>query len=152
MNSSFEDITKQLGEPKWYDDLGYPRYCIFNPDKISNIYACCTALLTISCQGCGREFEVAVNYTDHNFYRCFGEKMRAVAGTDNFQINKFIVPFLNTLTPEDFANAFHYGDPPNHGCIGDSMNVFDLRINQFWLRLKLDWKRYKQFEIEMEKP
>jgi hypothetical protein len=47
---------------------------------------------------------------------------------------------------------FHYGDPPAHGCVGDTMNCYDLRIVEFWVKdnpfnkvRKTDW------EVELEK-
>lgn len=32
----------------------------------------------------------------------------------------------------DDAGMFHYGDPPAHDCVGDTMNSEPVRILEFW--------------------
>ncbi len=44
----------------------------------------------------------------------------------------------------------HYGDPPVHGCVGDTMNCEDLRVLECWHREYMgDWQRYPEREGEM---
>lgn len=54
----------------------------------------------------------------------------------------------------------HYGDPPPHGCVGDTMNCMDIRIVQAWRRLPIEkvveslgdevWERVKELEVAMD--
>lgn len=45
---------------------------------------------------------------------------------------------------------WHYGDPPNHGCVGDSMNCVDSVVIEAWDRsggpLRLEWVRRPDLE------
>lgn len=40
----------------------------------------------------------------------------------------------------------HYGDPPSHGCVGDTMNCEDLEVLQVWAKENFDWERYPEEE------
>jgi hypothetical protein len=45
----------------------------------------------------------------------------------------------------------HYGDPPNHGCVGDTMNCEDISIKEFWEKprnSKREWTRRRKYEIK----
>jgi hypothetical protein len=47
----------------------------------------------------------------------------------------------------------HYGDPPAHGCVGDTMNCEDIAVIEVWHRSwerKVPWKRLKKLEGSME--
>jgi len=47
----------------------------------------------------------------------------------------------------------HYGDPPNHGCVGDTMNCIDLRVLEVWHRESFSvWQRVKLLEGAMDAP
>lgn len=44
----------------------------------------------------------------------------------------------------------HYGDPPNHNCVGDTMNCFDLEVVEAWYKDdNLQWKRKEDLEGEI---
>lgn len=44
----------------------------------------------------------------------------------------------------------HYGDPPAHGCVGDSMNCNDYRVLECWHREAMEgWRRCPEYEGEM---
>jgi len=62
MYQLYEDITKRLGEPLWYDDHGVPRYDEFHPSML-DVYADFAALSEIACQSCGRRFKVGVPWS-----------------------------------------------------------------------------------------
>lgn len=121
MNAGYEDIKKRIKEtPKWYDDNGVPRYDDFHPDLSPNIYSNHIGLFEIACQHCHQRFFVSIS-----------------AG---------VFDRLNGLAPA----KWHYGDPPIHGCVGDTMNCEDLRIVEFWTRKGTDdWKRREEFEGEI---
>lgn len=45
----------------------------------------------------------------------------------------------------------HYGDPPRHSCVGDSMNCDDLEVLQVWKKdTKSDWVRFPELEGVIE--
>lgn len=48
----------------------------------------------------------------------------------------------------------HYGDSPNHGCIGDTMNCNDLAVLEVWTKLETlgEWKRHPELEGAMDEP
>jgi len=117
MNNTFEDITDKLGEPTWYDEHGFPRYCEFHPSRTANIYGYFCVLLRISCQYCGKEFEVSITMDGIDMMRLRGEDIN-----------------------------WHYGDPPNHGCTGDSMNSEPREILECWQNTLAEWKRLPEKE------
>ena len=44
-------------------------------------------------------------------------------------------------------SKLHYGDPPIHNCVGDTMNCEDLEVLQVWSREPVaDWKRLHLME------
>jgi hypothetical protein len=127
MLRSYEDLTRRLGVPLWYDDNGVPRYDPFRPD-LCGIYARFIALAEIACQACGDRFKVAFERR-------------------NFASDKH--PWVPI--PES-VNLLHYGDPPPHGCSGDTMNCLDLRVLEFWRRdgdPLAAWRRDHDLEILM---
>ena len=42
----------------------------------------------------------------------------------------------------------HYGDPPIHDCVGDTMNCEDLVVVQAWHRVD-EWERHVELEGEI---
>lgn len=43
--------------------------------------------------------------------------------------------------------TLHYGDPPSHGCVGDTMNCEDLAVREVWVRLfPTGWERRPALE------
>lgn len=152
MNHYFDDIISKLGEPIWYDIAGFPRYCKFEPDKTSNIYATFAIYYEIGCQGCGRKFNVAASYSDFDMYENFLSKKFIKENEDKkVAISELALPWFKEQTPEQLANILHYGDPPAHGCVGDTMNCYDLRILEFWYQDNHDWQRIESLETELEK-
>lgn len=138
MNESYEDIkslTKR--KPDWFDSNGVPRYAKFKPDMCPNIYAKEVLLLEIACQDCRQKF--LVEYHDDSVFGRdeIAKRMRDWARRHRENRSEFI--------------PVHYGDPPVHGCIGDTMNCDDIRIVEFWRQNdKTDWERVKKFEREFE--
>lgn len=141
MLARYEDIRAKIKErPKWYDDNGVPRYSAFSPELCPDIYADEVILLEISCQDCGRRFLVEMSWSIH----------RKVMDRHSENFTNRIRMWLKK-EKKDWC-PIHYGDPPPHKCVGDTMNCSDLRIVEFWKRAKFDWKRLKKFEIELEEP
>lgn len=116
MNPSYSDIKKRLGEPLWFDVGGIPRYEPFHPSMCC-VYAEYVALIRITCQACGAEFIVASAVSKSNLY--------------------FLIynpkAIIELPTPTSIGD-FHYGDPPNHDCMGDTMNSEPREILEFWRR------------------
>lgn len=49
----------------------------------------------------------------------------------------------------------HYGDPPSHGCVGDTENCYDLRVVEFWEKsydrpVDIKWARHPEFEVHLQ--
>jgi len=123
MHIAYEDIVSRINEePTWYDNNGVPRYGKYSPDRCPNIYAQVTGLFLIKCQYCNKEFQV--------------------------EMHSDIFGFRSTNPP----TKWHYGDPPLHGCTGDTMNCIDIEVLEFWQRKDFgkEWKRLKSFEKKME--
>lgn len=117
MRENYDDIKSKINEsPKWYDANGTPRYAEFHPQLCPNIYADVVFLAKIACQNCGKQFDVEMHY-------------------DWFSAGRARVP-----------KKAHYGDPPCHGCIGDTMNCDDLEVLQVWQRIDHEWTRLPDLE------
>lgn len=54
----------------------------------------------------------------------------------------------NWWEPIEYPRELHYGDPPIHSCVGDSMNCEDLEILEAWSHPHglSDWKRITEQE------
>lgn len=145
MNASYDDIKKRIKEePLWYDTHGVPRYDKFHPDLCPNIYADEVILLEIECQRCGKKFFVEANWAALTF---------DITGKRIPSIKKRMMQWKRNGKKSDGWSALHWGDPPFHGCVGDTMNCFDLRIVEFWKRRKLpsfEWTRRRAFECKID--
>jgi hypothetical protein len=134
MNRDYSDITDLLGEPNWWDDHGAPRYCEFTALR-ATIYKKYVAFAEVKCQGCDRIFRAASARPE-------GEHL----------VSEWTPTKLPTASD---IGSFHYGDPPRHDdCIGESMNIYTLRILEFWERAddaKLyenPWRRRPDLEFD----
>jgi hypothetical protein len=118
MHENYEDIKKLTPEPpQWYDENGVPRYAPFEPKYCPDIYSHNVGLLLIACQACGQQFRVEMHTS------IFGSKTG------------------------HHPHKWHYGDPPIHGCMGDTMNCDDLAVLEFWHREGIgEWERMKELE------
>lgn len=126
MLRSYREITDKMGEPLWWDGNGVPRYVPFSPDA-TGVYDHAVGLVEIACQDCGKRFEVAFEYDHH---RWNGSELVAYKRPD--------------------PQTLHYGDPPNHDCVGDTMNCEDLRVLQWWEKEHLDWVRVSDMEVKID--
>ena len=118
MHENYKDILSRISElPLWFDSNGVPRYDKFDPSMCPNIYSNHVGLFLIACQYCGQKFHVEM-HSD-----IWGER---------------------TNSP---PSKWHYGDPPIHGCTGDTMNCDDLAVIEFWSKINFEWKRQKKFEV-----
>lgn len=120
MKQNYDDIRSKIAEPpRWYDEVGCPRYCDFSPKRVNNIYAEKAALLEIACQNCDQRFIVAVSQDSYSLI------MRPQMLSQGEEIT--------------------YGDPPNIGCCpaGPTMSSDIIRVIELWGRLNktLDWER-----------
>ena len=151
MLNDYSDITSRIAEPpKWYGELGEPRYCDFNP-WACGVYADEVALLLIACQACGREFNVSIEFNltqaQLRAYRegrsqgpveTLGERLSAIRDIDTSVKHGFWdVPHLN------------YGDPPRHDCIGDTMSSDTLAVVEFHRRPRSDFERVPELEFRL---
>lgn len=118
MKENYLDILSRIDEePTWFDQNGTPRYGEFHPDGCPNIYSHLVVLMRITCQACYRPFDVELH--------------------DSSWGRKELLP----------PKKWHYGDPPRHDCVGDSMNCEDIEVLQVWSRDDCgDWIRCPVFE------
>lgn len=107
MLPDYTDIIERAGTPKWYDGHGVPRYHDFHPQKLG-VYDRYAVFAEIECQSCSTPFDVGVGWDGYQF--------RGDEG--HFKLN--------------VVAKFHYGDPPRHGCIGDTMNSVPRRVIGAW--------------------
>ena len=51
----------------------------------------------------------------------------------------------------EHPQELHYGDPPAHGCTGDSMNCEDLEVLEVWRANPIEgcWHRHPELEGEI---
>jgi hypothetical protein len=130
-------------EPFWWDQNGVPRYFDHHPKLCPDIYADEVILLEVECQACQRKFPVQMSWG-------MRDKLAAVrrnAASDG------PLPTIAKLVME-YPEQIHYGDPPIHGtCSGNTMNVNDLRILEFWSRLRnadrREWARVPDLELNL---
>jgi len=118
MHYNYLDILDLTNkQPVWYDQNGCPRFAKFTPDLTPNIYTNTVVLARIACQDCGKQFVVQM-HADYWDSRC-------------------------QLPP----TRWHYGDPPIHGCVGDTMNCYDLELLEVWHRDGVKpWQRHPELE------
>lgn len=141
MLAKYEDIREKIKEePQWYDENGTPRYAKFHPDLSPDIYANEVILLEITCQDCGELFFVEMDYNVN--VKIFDRHLESFSN----RLRKWLKEEKKSWCP------VHYGDPPIHDCVGDTMNCNDIRIIEFWKRNMSGWKRIKKFEIKLEEP
>ena len=136
MKATYQDIrNKVAAEPTWFDGNGVPRYCEFGPEHLPSIYAKEAVLLHIRCQACGESFAVGLGGSPF-FGTAFSELVQ------DWQRHEH--------DPHRWG-PIHYGDPPIHGCVGDTMSSIDVEIVQFWQRGGAhEWARVPEFEIALE--
>jgi len=122
MHENYEDILSRIDEPpKWYDQNGTPRYGDFVPHSCPNIYSSQVGLFKIACQYCHQHFTIEMH-------------------SGLFDSRQYCPP-----------SKWHYGDPPTHDCVGDTMNCDDLAVIEFWVKnTELIWRRAKEFEVRID--
>lgn len=166
MHHDYRDITDLVAKlneirgpllaairPLWWDEHGCPRYQPHHPKLCPDIYAHEVVLLLISCQSCGREIPVQMSMSN-------SDQIRAMVTTEWSIYRHGKTPettrVMPTLADSVRRGTIHYGDPPAHDgdngeyChAGCTMNVWDLKVLEFWSRTSGDWGRVAELEIEL---
>lgn len=122
MKNNYPDIRDLTpAKPMWYDSNGVPRYRQFTPDMLPSIYAVACCLLSIECQVCKEPFRVALEQ-------------------EFFDTDKFVRMIAD--------HSMCYGDPPNHGCVGDTMNSELICVEEVWTKPDFHtWSKYTIPEV-----
>ena len=135
MKHDYPDIRELTNAaPLWWDRNGTPRYRKFHPDLCPSIYAEQVGLFEIECQNCSARFLVE----DHSDIP-----------PDPFGLDPLAMRV---------ADDWHWGDPPHHGCMGDSMNSVPRRVVEFWrtrdmeTRIMGKWARVSALEFVIPTP
>lgn len=132
MHNDYRDILKRINEkPVWYDPNGVPRYDRFHPHMLPDIYCQEAVLVEIKCQDCGEIFLVGASY-DRLTDILKGQT------TVRFSDELAVAQRNNRQWPPEWW----WGDPPRHGCIGDTMSATTVRLVELWKREDeiLTWK------------
>jgi len=140
MKADYKDIRSKISEePLWYDENGVPRYEQFTPRLSPDIYADEVILLEIACQSCRTRFFVEMSW-------CFLVAVIRTNKGNSFSscLDAWLLDRANTFCP------LHYGDPPRHDCVGDTMNCDDLQIVEFHKKVNFEFERIKKYEISLE--
>jgi hypothetical protein len=102
MHDAYDDIRSRIDEPPaWFDVHGCPRWGVSTVPR--------HLMGWIACQACGALFFVSL--ADPVY----------VNGLDNRNIQK-VGDYTHDHSHLELVDHWHYGDPPQHGCVGDTMN------------------------------
>lgn len=143
-----------VAKPWWHDENGVPRFAAHHPNLCPDIYATEVVLLVVACQSCGREFPVQMSWSMGGEVILMAKaRLAGTAPSDTAMGEAIRDTMLSTVVRN---GTIHYGDPPNVGCCpaGPTMNVWDLRVLEFWSRNKpmtgsSEWRRIPELEIEL---
>lgn len=161
--STSNDDCRCVAKPLWWDEFGVPRFAPHSPLLCPVIGATEVALILVACQSCAREFPVQMSWD-----RTRGAKMlafRTAQETPASELKPDIqrvdaiakdlvrnIP-MTSLAYQIAGKGPHYGDPPYHdGCrAGNTMNVWDLRVLEFWRRREgsLEYIRIPELEVPL---
>ncbi len=155
MLPDYDDIKSRIAEPPtWYDGNGTPRYGEFKPEMLG-VYDDCAILVEIACQNCHERFLVGEGSYQMDRYSA-QLRTAALKGTSAGDIKM--------LSAEEYltrwAEHYSYGDPPAHGCVGDTMGSVEFRVVQAFLRNKdysggadrEEWLRQPHLEKDIDPP
>lgn len=109
MNRNYDDIIYRMDAPPiWWQEGGVPRYCLFDPEHCTGIYANEAVLAEVACQFCETNFVVLIEN----------------GATDR------------RLAAEIRDEVLHYGDPPNVGCCssGPHSGSAVCRVLEYWAK------------------
>lgn len=128
MHCSYKDITAKLGQPLWWDEYAVPRYCLYHPTVIANIYANETVLVEVHCQSCNYLFMVAMSW-------------------DVFAAARGHTSLANRIK----IGEIWYGDPPNYGCCaaGPTETANMVQVLEYWQRKDGKWLRDRELEVKL---
>lgn len=139
-------------KPLWWDEHGVPRFCEHHPRHCPDIYADEVALVLISCQLCGTEMPVQMS---HSASSARLHQMVIVSGVLGVKASEIKLPPPSSLAEAVDNESIHYGDPPYHEVegrfchAGCTMNVWDLRVIEFWHRPNREWIRVPVLEVDL---
>lgn len=127
MRSNWSDVRARIPEePTWYDVFGVPRYGEPNERLLP-------FMVRIRCQNCEAIFRVCL--VDEVYYGLYGELIRLDhcppcphdPEERHVRFNSGSLMEITGFRPEQMKAKplppdWHYGDPPAHDCVGDTMN------------------------------
>jgi hypothetical protein len=168
MHTCYQDLLDLSDrDPIWFDERAVPRFVLFAPKHIANIYADECVLLEVACQGCDHRFLVAMS-------TCRSQRVLSMpalpppvtqagkGATVDELLSDWraewrrridLVVRDGALARRVEADEIHYGDPPNVECCpaGPTMNSVPLRVVEFWRRgVPRDWERVPELEVSID--
>lgn len=130
MKPSYEDIHRVAAtagvQPLWFDQDGVPRFDEFDPDMLG-VYDDFSILAAIQCQNCALSFWVGCGYM-------------------KYPLGPLVTNRI--LTIEQVVERFHYGDPPRHGCVGDTMSSITLELLEVWEKSRSTYGWMRRHDLE----
>ncbi len=152
MHAGYEDILQAAAGkvPLWWDGNGVPRFSPHRPDLAPDIYAEEVVLLRIACQRCLHEQLVQMTWSPMDAVRWRIREEWAALRKGEQPVASAV---LRTLADSVRDGTIHYGDPPHHDDQGEfchagcTMNVWDLKVEEFWQRKQWDFERVPDLEI-----
>lgn len=137
-----------VAKPLWWDANGVPRFAAHTPLLCPDIGATEVILMQIACQNCAKEFAVQMSWDRMDALKRF-QPQRHMMTNEDFE--RQVV--TSSLSYQIAGRGPHYGDPPYHpSCqAGNTMNVWDLRILEFWRRTEktIEYVRIPELEVPL---
>jgi hypothetical protein len=106
-----------------------------DPSECPNIYADLVLFVDIKCQGCEERFNVEMHSSNTDRAMAIH---RGHLDEEQFKVENV------TIDP-----IWHYGDPPSHGCVGDTMNCEDPQLLAVHRRCRLPKIEWAQDDQEL---
>lgn len=141
MKHDFKDILAATKEtPTWWDENGTPRFSGINPKDCPDIYADEVVFFLIECQNCERKFIVQTS------------SKKSQRMLRNSMLNISEPTSIEDAMRKGLLDVVDYGDPPIHGCTGDVMSSYPIKILQFWSKLNASHTFERKYDLEVDLP
>jgi hypothetical protein len=150
----YHDIKDRISElPVWYDAHGCPRYGDFEPNVLG-VYDDIALLYLIECQSCQARFKVGEGHNMHSSFNGYIKRAGLAYLDYQDKVKKGEPAELPDIpwekpTLAQYAACPIYGDPPIHGCVGDTMSSSTLKVLEAWEKEKASYNWVRVFELEI---
>lgn len=145
MHRDYQDLLALTDvSPKWYEASGVPRWCEFLDGL--GVYWRLAALYRIECQSCRQIFTVGQEWAAGDLWYVEYNDRRVPLTAASYLAYADLPDKSSFWTPEELIPQLYCGDPPRHGCVGDTMSSEPLDVLGVWERKQFDAERLEQFD------